>query len=646
MILEDEESWLKEEEEAIFEVSRQHHQKSESSFCFTSSSTSSTTLTSSSSKPDTSSFSFLSSGPANQQSVRSPILTQQSTTPSPPSHDEEVDEETELINKKRKATETLQQSLLRSPSSASNNAPPKRRIPGPAGSITLIKRDKDSLLSDKDGLSHQLNGNTNSFRFFVESSPWVAMMVHHQLYPFGTLKLKYSVDYALKRTYSTKIPELIVLLKTLRASEGDMIASLVDPTGEIEGVIHKYVIEQNSTTFTPGAVVVLTAVTVFSAAEDRKYLNITADNISKIFDVNTAAPSNQEPTLSTMEPTDLYDIEEQIPERTRRSFIRSPFLPKGRPKQTSKKTINPRPSPKTANPNHVSINNPYNKPSRPTPPPSPKTIVPKALAKTLPPPLPPNQSKISFDVQKRPTTVPPTSPASSPSPVLSSSSSSPSPSPVLNGSTPKTTTIFINRPPQPTPPLFGVTPVQNAANHSTPPLLSPNLVKGSAPPPVSPTLSTPSKIIPVTVKTIPVNLQRFLPSQQSKAAPPPQQAPLPVSTSVPTISRPQLTSPISNNNLPQSISAPALSLTNDHTTFEDDIPSVMDEFGEHHHISEYDEEEGESEDYFADRYDQIVARESRAPEVTEEPSLLDDDLDDVLATIDERVLTNRSSSFG
>jgi len=35
----------------------------------------------------------------------------------------------------------------------------------------------------------------------------------------------------------------------------------------LQGIIHKYVIEQNATTFIPGAVVVLAGVTVFSPVE-------------------------------------------------------------------------------------------------------------------------------------------------------------------------------------------------------------------------------------------------------------------------------------------------------------------------------------------------------------------------------------------
>jgi len=127
---------------------------------------------------------------------------------------------------------------------------------------------------------------------------------------------------------------------------------------------------------------------------------------------------------------------------------------------------------------------------------------------------------------------------------------------------------------------------------------------------------------------LPPKFQQFLPQHQNQLEQP--TVPPPTSTSVPAITRPQISSPLLNNGLPQSISAPVLSRS---VRAEEDIPSVVDEFGEHHHISEY-EEEVDGHDYFSERYDSIAAV-AHPQEVREDDTPFEEDYESLVASLTE-----------
>ncbi|RLN46046.1 hypothetical protein BBO99_00005501 [Phytophthora kernoviae] len=104
----------------------------------------------------------------------------------------------------------------------------------------------------------------------------------------------------------TKVPEvtinaLLVLIKSMRYVDEEIVAILHDPTGEIEGYFHRELVEQLGPGITAGTGVLLYKVSVFTPTEApvtgrrKSYLNITPRNIRQVFvmkDQSSSAPSD------------------------------------------------------------------------------------------------------------------------------------------------------------------------------------------------------------------------------------------------------------------------------------------------------------------------------------------------------------------
>jgi len=83
---------------------------------------------------------------------------------------------------------------------------------------------------------------------------------------------------------------LVALIKTLTPCETDAFVTLKDPFGDIPGTVHSKVLEGYSEDFGMGAVLVMQKVSVFNPSPRSHYLNITPDNIVRVFPANSPMP--------------------------------------------------------------------------------------------------------------------------------------------------------------------------------------------------------------------------------------------------------------------------------------------------------------------------------------------------------------------
>ncbi|XP_039596576.1 homologous recombination OB-fold protein [Polypterus senegalus] len=88
---------------------------------------------------------------------------------------------------------------------------------------------------------------------------------------------------ALKQLPKNKVPCMAVAVKSLSHTSGDAKAVFSDPTGEMLGTIHRRLLEDRQAELKVGTVLLLKQVGVFSPSHRSHYLNITANNLLKVY---------------------------------------------------------------------------------------------------------------------------------------------------------------------------------------------------------------------------------------------------------------------------------------------------------------------------------------------------------------------------
>ncbi|XP_043955803.1 homologous recombination OB-fold protein isoform X3 [Gambusia affinis] len=101
---------------------------------------------------------------------------------------------------------------------------------------------------------------------------------------------------ALKQLPRNKVPNMAVLLKSIIHTNADAKAVFKDPTGEIQGTVHRRLLEERCEELKAGAVLLLKQVGVFSPSHRNHYLNVTPNNLLRIY-----SPAG-EPTVSSPAP--------------------------------------------------------------------------------------------------------------------------------------------------------------------------------------------------------------------------------------------------------------------------------------------------------------------------------------------------------
>eukprot|EP00743_Colponemidia_sp_Colp-15_P008632 GILK01009395.1.p1 GENE.GILK01009395.1~~GILK01009395.1.p1 ORF type:complete len:320 (+),score=77.58 GILK01009395.1:178-1137(+) len=192
----------------------------------------------------------------------------------------------------------------------------RRRVPGPAGNLMLSpldtlplaasnngananssKRTSPFIIKTKSKQDHSSSGGDSDETALFRKGPWLSMLESLDLpldeFHLGlqeptsqftkSLLRDYNIRYVLKSGYACKVPQLCLVLRTFNPSDADAFVTFRDPTGEMQGTIHRRVIEEFGENISTGAVFVLRRVSVFNPSNHSHYLNITPGNIVRIF---------------------------------------------------------------------------------------------------------------------------------------------------------------------------------------------------------------------------------------------------------------------------------------------------------------------------------------------------------------------------
>ncbi|XP_033639444.1 uncharacterized protein LOC117299940 isoform X1 [Asterias rubens] len=191
-----------------------------------------------------------------------------------------------------------------------------RKFPGPAGVLPQLMEgqklnDLSELVSPETTQDVPKSGSTKSK--FIPSEDdgeadfshgaWKRMKVdldleddnQHSILAKNNIALLLR-KASLKQLTKNKVPHLCVMIKSITINT-DASVVLRDPTGEIQGTIHRRLIEEHQAELKPGCVLVLRQVGVLSPSLRNHYLNITPSNLIQVY------PSESTHYLSTQQTT-------------------------------------------------------------------------------------------------------------------------------------------------------------------------------------------------------------------------------------------------------------------------------------------------------------------------------------------------------
>ncbi|XP_076608945.1 homologous recombination OB-fold protein [Chaetodon auriga] len=195
--------------------------------------------------------------------------------------------------------------------SASNKLPKKRprsepprprtrRFPGPAGLLPqqLQGQSLDQIvvsvpLTPAHGVVARLPSQGSSSQTEEDDfsgGAWTAMKAEMGLDDRNPSCFLHSYSVvmvlrkaALKQLTRNKVPNMAVLLKSIIHTHADAKAVFKDPTGEIQGTVHRRLLEDRAEELKVGAVLLLKQVGVFSPSHRNHYLNVTPNNLLRIY---------------------------------------------------------------------------------------------------------------------------------------------------------------------------------------------------------------------------------------------------------------------------------------------------------------------------------------------------------------------------
>ncbi|CAM6096824.1 unnamed protein product [Calypogeia fissa] len=197
------------------------------------------------------------------------------------------------------------------------------RIPGPAGAL---QNRLNSTSSRGKGLTHMEKYCAGRLSYMPISAnetldfregPWLAAMEF--LNDGDPSSGNHSSRTTIVTSKATKrhIPQLAGIINTAVPNGfGDLTVTLKDPTGIIGGTIHRKVLTEleDGPLLTPGAVIILRKVAVFSPTPFKHYLNITINNVDKIFGKGTTAPRRRRNAISDKDDLGTTGRDHPIPD--------------------------------------------------------------------------------------------------------------------------------------------------------------------------------------------------------------------------------------------------------------------------------------------------------------------------------------------
>ncbi|XP_008010651.2 homologous recombination OB-fold protein isoform X6 [Chlorocebus sabaeus] len=101
---------------------------------------------------------------------------------------------------------------------------------------------------------------------------------------------------ALKQLPRNKVPNMAVMIKSLTRSTMDASVVFKDPTGEMQGTVHRLLLETRQNELKPGSVLLLKQIGVFSPSLRNHYLNVTPNNLVHIYSLDSGDGSFLKPS--------------------------------------------------------------------------------------------------------------------------------------------------------------------------------------------------------------------------------------------------------------------------------------------------------------------------------------------------------------
>ncbi|XP_045071687.1 homologous recombination OB-fold protein isoform X1 [Coregonus clupeaformis] len=201
--------------------------------------------------------------------------------------------------------------------------PNTRRFPGPAGMLPQQQLHGQSLddivvaipQTPAHGAVARLPSQVPSSQTEEEDfsgGPWAAMKAEMGLDERNTSCFLHSYSVAmvlrkaaLKQLAKNKVPNMAVVLKSILHTHADAKAVFGDPTGEMQGTVHRRLLEDRLGELKTGAVLLLKQVGVFSPSHRNHYLNVTPNNLLRIYPPDGSTLSS---TQTQLLPPDLEPL--------------------------------------------------------------------------------------------------------------------------------------------------------------------------------------------------------------------------------------------------------------------------------------------------------------------------------------------------
>ncbi|XP_062030861.1 homologous recombination OB-fold protein isoform X1 [Lepus europaeus] len=177
-----------------------------------------------------------------------------------------------------------------------------RRFPGPAGLLPHQHSGRnleEIMVSTPQTPAH---GALAKFRTEIVASSQASVEEDFGRGPWLTMKSALGLDErdptcflcsysivmvlrkaALKQLPRNKVPNMAVMIKSLTRSAMDASVVFKDPTGEMQGTVHRVLLETRQSELKPGSVLLLRQIGVFSPSLRNHYLNVTPNNLVHIY---------------------------------------------------------------------------------------------------------------------------------------------------------------------------------------------------------------------------------------------------------------------------------------------------------------------------------------------------------------------------
>nr|XP_033945109.1 homologous recombination OB-fold protein [Pseudochaenichthys georgianus] len=200
-----------------------------------------------------------------------------------------------------------------------SHRPRTRRFPGPAGFLPEQlqgQRLDDIVVSVPQTPAHgavarspSQGSSSQTEEDEFSGGPWAAMKAEMGLDERNPSCFLHSYSVvmvlrkaALKRLAKNKVPNMAVLLKSIIHTHADAKVVFKDPTGEIQGTVHRRLLEDRVEELKVGAVLLLKQVGVFSPSHRNHYLNVTPNNLLRIYGPNGVSLSSTQLPPLLLEP--------------------------------------------------------------------------------------------------------------------------------------------------------------------------------------------------------------------------------------------------------------------------------------------------------------------------------------------------------